>query len=158
MKIVIISDTHAQAYQDLPQILQDEITVADAVIHAGDIGTIPFYKELIEKSRQLYAVRGNNDMYGMPPEIVANFEGIKIAIIHSDRARGERCNWLLHYFAQENPDIIIFGHSHRPLLEKLETQTLINPGSPMQNRGTTYNTFAILTINGKEFNIEFKEC
>jgi putative phosphoesterase len=117
-----------------------------------------FYKELVKHSKKLYAVQGNNDTFDVPMQIVADIDGVKVAITHGDMAKGNRENFLIYHFSHENPDIIVFGHSHKPLWVQIGDQTLLNPGSPVRNRGMVYNTFAIITTNNGKFDVEFREC
>ena len=157
MRIVVISDTHTREYKELPQELRNEIANSDAVIHAGDLGSPYFYEELCIHSRKLYSVSGNNDHIDIPCEIVTEFEGVKVAVVHGDRGRNNMERYLVDHFADENPALIIFGHTHKPYRAKIGDQTLLNPGSPTKNRGVSYNSFVILSIENGVFNIEFNK-
>ncbi|MDR2884574.1 MAG: metallophosphoesterase [Deferribacteraceae bacterium] len=158
MTILIISDTHVKRYDDLPEPVQGVISSVDAIIHAGDIGSIEFYNDLKARTPNLYAVKGNNDHFSLPLELVITLNGVKIALTHSDRVQGSRENYLSYYFSAENPDLIIFGHTHNPLWVQMGAQTLLNPGSPTRNRGIKYNTFVLMTITDGKFEIEFKRA
>ncbi len=137
--------------------MRGEIEEADAVIHVGDHGPRRFYDELLAHCKKLYSVRGNNDTMDVPFEIILELEGVKIAVIHSDKARNNRENYLLYHFADDNPNLIIFGHTHRPHWVEIGNQTILNPGSPTLNRGVGYDTFVILTVDRGTFHIEFKK-
>jgi hypothetical protein len=48
-------------------------------------------------------------------------------------------------------DIFIFGHTHMPLLERVENVILLNPGSPSLPKGETGPTCALVT--GREIKV-----
>lgn len=155
MNIVIISDTHAKELNKLPQELLRDIIEADAVIHAGDIGSEQFLSDLKNISRKLYAVKGNNDLFPLPKEIIETFENVKIALIHGDGIRGDIPTSLSYRFASEEPNIIIYGHTHRPKIDDIAGITVVNPGSPTKNRFTEYNSYITLDINDNKFLIKY---
>ena len=45
------------------------------------------------------------------------------------------------------PDIVIYGHTHRPKVEKFNNILYLNPGSVSKPRSGKYGTVMILTIN-----------
>lgn len=155
LRVLVTSDTHSCLFDTLPQQFRDELEAADAVIHAGDFGTEGFYHDFSTHCKTLYAVRGNNDFFSLPSDLVFTLEEVKIGLIHSDRAKGDRSNWLFYHFVDDSPKLIIFGHTHRPLWLEAGERTLLNPGSPTRNRGMGYNSFAVLTIDQAAFNIKF---
>lgn len=156
MRVVIISDTHAKKYSLLPEELRADIEKADAVIHAGDIGSEHFYEKLLKKSKKLYAVLGNNDMLPIPFQQVFTLDNVKIALIHGELATGSRENWLLYHFANDKPDLIIFGHTHMPFQLELGSVTLLNPGSPRKGRGLNGNSYVVMETENGRFALKFK--
>lgn len=155
MNIVVISDTHAKEINKLPDMLLQDIKNADAVIHAGDIGSEQFLSDLKNISRKLYAVKGNNDFFPLPKEIIETFENVKIAVTHGDGARGDIPTALSYRFSDQTPNIIIYGHTHRPKIEDIAGITIINPGSPTKNRFTNHNSYIILNINDNKFSLKY---
>ena len=154
MNIAVVSDTHAKSWDDMPKLFKNAVTSADAVIHAGDIGSNSFYGELEKHSNLLYAVLGNNDNLALPRELEFTLEGIPIALIHGDQAPySGRESWLLYRFPDAR--LIIYGHSHAPFMLETGSQTLINPGSVKRNRTVDYNSFVMMEAQNGSFGIEF---
>src|SRR5215211_2081691 len=58
----------------------------------------------------------------------------------------------LRAFADEAPlDAIVFGHSHIPVVDRLDGRTwLVNPGSPTDKRRQPVFTWGLMTIKGAE--------
>ncbi len=96
------------------------------------------------------AVAGNNDA----PSLVARFGrrkilpvgGVRLGLVHGDGSGGSTLSRSLAAFAQDEVDIICFGHSHQPLCERRESIWLVNPGSPTDKRGQPRYSYAILEI------------
>lgn len=136
----------------LPSCLIDKIGKSDGVFHAGDADTSDFIAELRKNSKELYAVRGNCDYKSVLPEkLTIEKDGVKICLCHGSGRHDNVIERLYYTFADDNPDIIIFGHTHAPLINKIDGITFINPGSPLRNRSVPYGTFASLETEGGKF-------
>ena len=73
-------------------------------------------------------------------------------MIHdSGRKRGRRGR-LRHRFPGAR--VVIFGHSHIPLLEDAGGLMLLNPGSPTDRRRQPRHTFALLRVQEGEVRAE----
>lgn len=152
MRIVITSDTHALSIGNLPVQLIDAIKEADAVLHAGDIGSKDVYLYLLEISKALYIVKGNNDIsFSLPKEIIKSFDGVRVAITHGDDVNGDIAPSLTYIYMEHTPDIIVHGHTHIPHITTFDGVTVINPGSPTLNRVAGFNSFAELTIGDGKY-------
>jgi putative phosphoesterase len=156
MELVIISDTHIDSIEKLPSKLIDEIKNADGVIHTGDITSEKVLRDLFNLNPNIYAVRGNMDknlFSSLPKKRLIEIEGIKIGITHGDTFYGNIEDYLFYSFPEA--DIIIHGHTHVPFWGKVDDKYILNPGSPLQNRGgLKYNTYAKLCIENGKFNAE----
>ena len=64
MKIVVLSDSHADSEEGLPNEAREEVSGADLVIHAGDYTGPRLLEELLRRGN-FKGVYGNMD----PPEI-----------------------------------------------------------------------------------------
>lgn len=156
-KIIILSDTHISARaRHLPKILLDACQDADLILHAGDWQTLDVFFELSAYAETV-GVAGNVD----PWDIVDRFgkkktltvENLKIGIVHGDgigKTTEERA-W--EAFANEDVDLIIFGHSHIPVMKLRDDVTLFNPGSPTDKRRQEQYSFGILEI-GEDWRLE----
>jgi len=128
MKIGLISDTH----DNLPKIKKAvEIfnkNRVEFVIHAGDFvapfSLLPFQ----ELNCDWTGVLGNND--GEKKGLITKSQGRikqgqislildnkKLIVIHD-----------IENYDNEYADIIVFGHTHKPVVKKLGESLLINPG------------------------------
>ena len=127
MRLGIIADTHGQLR---PQVF-DAFSQVDHILHAGDVGSADVLTEL-ESLAPVTAVYGNVDGLELRNRLprVAEFEldGFAIVVTHGDQL-GSPDPGALHT-AFPTAEIIVYGHTHRPLLELVDkTVTVMNPGS-----------------------------
>jgi putative phosphoesterase len=130
MKYLVISDLHVpERAKEIPPGILKEAKNVDGIICAGDFTTKEVFEKLKEANKNLIAVKGNCDRFSLPEYSVFFQEGRKIGVIHS-HIFGRGNFLLLEEFAKsENLDIIVFGHTHFPFLEKRGNILMINPGS-----------------------------
>ncbi|MGM0602220.1 MAG: metallophosphoesterase family protein [Bacillota bacterium] len=158
MKLGVISDTHiSMGRQKLPQNLLKELKNVDLIIHAGDHVAENVLKEL-KKVKPVRAVYGNMDNYSiknkLPEKISFKINDKKIGVVHGHQfSAGDLINSLDYSFP--DCDIIIFGHTHRPLNKYFNNKLFFNPGSPTDKRFEKNYTFGIIEIN-KGINSEIK--
>jgi putative phosphoesterase len=160
MNILIISDTHTDSITKLPMSVRDEAGKADAVIHAGDVVGFKVIHDLKHINPNVYAVKGNMDpALGedyLPIKQVIEIEGVKIGISHGEGSPHGIENRLLYTFEEDNVDIIIFGHTHKPFWGVIGGVHFLNPGSPTNKRSEQYHTYAVLTVEDGKFHAEIK--
>jgi len=130
-KFGIISDTHFisndknKLYFKLLNQLKETFKDVDEIIHAGDVCE-SFFLEDLEQIAPVRCVRGESDKI-LELENFLKFEVGKytIGIIHKKPENTEA------FFKENNLHILIFGHTHQPLIKGTPYNTLlINPGSP----------------------------
>lgn len=161
MKFVVISDTHIpHRAKVLPDIVLEEISKSDGIIHAGDFTSVDFYRQLREMKSLIYGVKGNmddDDIFHLLPEVLDfEVEGVRIGLYHGIGAPWGLEKKVLEKF-KDSKDIklIIFGHSHRPLKREEGGITLFNPGSPTDSIFAPKKSFGILEVKeGKIINLE----
>jgi hypothetical protein len=153
MRIGVISDTHMpNRAKRLPQAVAGGLADVDLILHAGDWVSL----EAVEMLRQiapLDGVAGNND----GAEIERRFgrkkllavQGFRIGIVHGDGARLTTPERAKAAFAEERPDVIIFGHSHQPYHRVHDGILLFNPGSPTDKRFAPRYSFGILELGAE---------
>jgi putative phosphoesterase len=117
----VISDTHGLMR---PEALA-ALAGSDHILHAGDIGT-PAILEALHAIAPLTAVRGNNDR-GPWAEAIAEREMLEL---------GGAWFYVLHDIAELDIDpqaagvqVVVAGHSHKPLREERDGVIYLNPGS-----------------------------
>lgn len=163
MKLIAISDTHLKTGEIPPQ-LQALIEECDIIVHAGDFSTVEAYKAF-NSGGKLKAVFGNDDVPELkkflPRRLKFEVEGVKIGVVHEGglsvtdmTAQG--------YLAKEmEVDILIFGHLHRPLIEKKDVM-LVCPGSPTKPRMSDPSVVELIiekgNINGRILALEGDTC
>ncbi|MCM3719600.1 metallophosphoesterase family protein [Fictibacillus phosphorivorans] len=157
-KILLLADTHMPKKRkdfpvDLLHVLKEGV---DLIIHAGDWSEKSVYKELIHYA-PVYGVQGNIEKDGwtkqLPFKKVIQVENKKIAIVHGHLGKGRTTpDRAFQSCMDEEPDLIVFGHSHIPFMEQRDKVMLFNPGSPTDKRKQKQFSFGLLTIdtNGME--------
>lgn len=144
---LLLSDSHGQDEEMMAVV--EHFSEVDAIFHMGDISTS---RPMLEsKARCLtYVVRGNTDRdFDLPETVLINFAGKRILANHGHRFVGYGNSVdSLRYFGEENQaDMVLFGHIHRPVLIDTGSLLICNPGSisrPRQYDGM--KTCAILTV------------
>ncbi len=144
MRLGVISDTHGQLR---PEVVEAFAQV-DHILHGGDLGKWEIMIELQALAR-VTAVYGNTDgpdiRSRLPRVATVQLDGFDITVTHGDQY-GSPTPAILHD-AFPAAEIIVFGHTHKPLLELVDrTVTVVNPGSAGPRRFDLPTTVAILEL------------
>ena len=126
MRLGIISDTHNLLRPEVFDVFQE----VDHILHAGDIGE-PDLLTALEAIAPVTAVWGNTDGFDVRakvPEIAKiRLEGIDFVVIHGHQVGSPTPEKLYEKFP--DAEVIVYGHTHRPLLTNLDlVVTVMNPG------------------------------
>lgn len=140
-KIYIFSDTHKNINGCI-----DVITNAgkiDAIIHAGDHADDAYDLHSIFPDIPIYSVRGNCDYFSNEPnDLTVIIDGIKIFITHGHGYNVKNTLSELKAKGRDiNADLVVFGHTHRPMVDTDGKMTITNPGS-----GGSLGTYAVAKI------------
>jgi putative phosphoesterase len=136
----IISDTHGR----LPQSVSKAFKNIDLIIHAGDIGD-PEIIDALGKIAPTRAVRGNMDVGKWARRLQQN----ETITINRHRLYVIHDIYKLDIKAQSDTyRVVIYGHTHRPQMEKQQGILYLNPGSAMQPRFGYPPSVALLEIKG----------
>lgn len=139
MLIGVISDTHG--------LLRPEATAALAgaehILHAGDVGDARILDEL-RRIAPVTAIRGNVDLRGecslLPATEAVELGGKLFYLVHS-----------VHDLdidpVAAQVDVVISGHSHKPLIERKKGVMYLNPGSAGPRRFSLPVSVALLTVS-----------
>src|SRR2546427_3793228 len=108
----------------------DVFKQVDHIVHGGDVGKPEILTEL-EALAPVTAVYGNVDGFELrsrlPQVGELELDGFTIVVTHGDQF-GHPTPEQLHA-AFPRAEIIVYGHTHRPLLELVDrTVTVLNPG------------------------------
>ena len=118
MKLAILSDTHGLLRPEVAELLK----TADAILHGGDINK-PGIVEQLEQYAPLYVVRGNNDKEWaeqIPHDLTITLGGVTFYMVHNKKEVPADLTGI---------DAVVFGHSHKYLLEEKDGVLWLNPGS-----------------------------
>jgi putative phosphoesterase len=151
MVIGVISDTHNFFDPKIPGLLAG----VEHILHGGDIGTQRILLEL-EKIAPTTAVAGNTDDPGFryrQTEVVSIGE-LKF-LVHHIVNPSELHDSLKERVARERPDVVVFGHTHKPFSQELGGTLFFNPGYAGKSRFGMQRTLALLHCNGKRIRPEY---
>lgn len=154
MRVLIVSDSHGR--NDYVKRAIEQSGAIDALIHLGDV------EDDLEELRSLadcpsYIVAGNNDLgSGLPDTLTVTLGGKKIFLTHGHRYGVNYDLKRLGLLGIMNQmDIVMYGHTHYPHLDRGDDITMLNPGSltyPRQEGRA--RTFLIMEIDEEE-NVDF---
>ena len=118
MKLAILSDTHGLLRPEAAEHLK----TADAILHGGDVNK-PGIVDQLERYAPLYVVRGNNDKEWaeqIPHDLTITLGGVTFYMVHNKKEVPADLTGI---------DAVVFGHSHKYLLEEKDGVLWLNPGS-----------------------------
>jgi len=148
----VVTDTHVpDRMRALPPALWEALAGVEAILHAGDV-CVPRVLTALEQVAPVYAVAGNRDIFlRLPLDRVLTFEGVRVGLTHghggwrqyapaklrsyllgdSGTPSEARTNAFLQQVRRRFADVqvIVFGHSHRPINRVVDGVLMFNPGS-----------------------------
>ncbi|HEV2218357.1 MAG TPA: metallophosphoesterase family protein [Candidatus Dormibacteraeota bacterium] len=151
-RIGVLADTHCPEFLDrLPERVFEVLSGADLILHAGDINGESTLAELA-RIAPVEAVRGDHDrdLGSLPAHRELRVDGRRIVLVHGNRSRWlEEPATLLwtvslgHYWPHRglsaslrrrfpDADVIVYGHTHRALIDKAGGPIVFNPGGVHQ--------------------------
>ena len=150
MKIGVVSDTH----NFLDPKIAENFAGVEHILHGGDVG-MPWIILRLEQIAPVTAVLGNTD---------AGLSLAETEIIQLNQKR-----FLLHHIVnphsptdpihrrivREKPDVVIFGHTHKPFCETVNGILFFNPGYAGKQRFDLKRSVAILHCDGPAVRAEY---
>lgn len=153
-RIGIVSDTHLPRFgHALPRALERGLRRAgvERILHLGDMTDL-LAVPLFEAIAPFDAVAGNNDGAAIRERFgrrkIVLVEDVRIGMVHGDGKRGTTKSRALDAFAAGEVDVVLFGHSHRPMTGRERGVLVANPGSPTDKRLNPLYSYALLDIDG----------
>lgn len=148
MRIFVVSDTHGSTKEFLDKV--NIMEKPDLIIHLGD-----YIRDGIKIEREMgvktIMVKGNGDYFdlGYNEDEILSIKGKTIFITHGHKYNVRYdINNLIYKGQEVNADLILFGHTHIPLLIEEYNIMIMNPGSPYIPRGfDKKKTFGIIEID-----------
>jgi uncharacterized protein len=139
--IGLISDTHGQVRADVHQALAG----VDFILHAGDVCGDEVLMEL-DLIAPVVAVYGNCDDCDHPRlvrQVERRERGVRIHVSHGHELGVPTVERLLSAY---EADVIVYGHTHRPLIARAGGRLVVNPGAAGPRRFDIEPSVARLTI------------
>ncbi len=140
-RLGLISDTHGLVRASV----HDALAGVSLILHAGDVGGDDILDEL-SLIAPVQAVRGNTDPPGNPrlsEALSLVIEGIRIHVSHGHELGAPKPDRLLARYAS---DVIVYGHTHLPVVVQAAGRLVVNPGAAGPARFAILPSVAILEI------------
>ena len=145
-RIGLISDTHGLVRPEALAALKG----VELIVHAGDIGK-PDVLNCLQAIAPLAAIKGNNDTAPWArhiPEILDLYLSDRtVRVIHN--IRDSEAN-----LRAAGIDVVISGHSHKPLVETRGNVLFVNPGSAGPRRFKLPVTVGLLSLQNADVHAE----
>jgi len=151
MRIGVISDTHNFFDPQIPDLFHG----VEHILHAGDIGLPRILLEL-EQLAPVTAVSGNTDEAGFQYRETESIElgGLKF-LLHHIVAPHDLDEPLRRRINRAKPDVVVFGHTHKPFAERLGGVLYFNPGYAGKMRFGMERTVAILECGAEDLTWQY---
>ncbi|SRR5258708_1850245 len=149
MLVGLVSDTHSLVRPEIFGALEG----VELILHAGDVGGRAVIDELAAIA-PVRAVYGNTDVSGEPglkPQLVLDLAGLSVHVSHGHELGTPTPARLLTRYAA---DIIVFGHTHRPLVERSGARLVINPGAAGPRRFNLQPSIARMRVERGQADVE----
>ena len=141
MRIGLIADTHGLVRPEVFGAFEG----VNQILHAGDVGGRAVLKEL-EAIAPLRAVYGNVDMPGDPnleQALHVTVDGRTSHVSHGHELGSPTPSKLLTRY---DADVVVYGHTHRALIERTGDRLVVNPGAAGPRRFDVQPSVAILDV------------
>lgn len=141
MNVGLISDTHGLLRPEIFDVFHG----VELILHAGDVGGREILTQLTAIA-PVRAVYGNVDRPGEPglaESIDLQLGGLSVHVSHGHELGSPTPAKLT---AAYTADVIVYGHTHKALIERVHGGLVVNPGAAGPRRFDVKPTVAILTI------------
>jgi hypothetical protein len=145
----LIADTHGLIRAGVHQALNG----VELILHAGDVGGPGILDEL-RLIAPVKAVFGNTDAPDDPTladQILIDVDGLRVHVSHGHEVGSPTPAKLA---ARYDADVVIYGHTHRQLITRLEGRLFVNPGSAGPKRFKLSPSVGRLTIANGNAEVE----
>ena len=144
MRLGVISDTHGLLRPEVFEVFEN----VDHILHGGDVGPVDILDEL-GTIAPVTAVYGNTDDWDvrnrLPQVARVELDGFTIVVTHGDQFGTPTPDKLQAAFP--DAEIIVFGHTHRPVLTLVDVVvTVMNPGGAGTRRFKLPPSVGILVL------------
>lgn len=123
----------------------------ELILHAGDVGHASVLESL-EHVAPTIAVRGNADpldlIETLPDRVWIEAGTRTVLLLHGHH--GKTALKAARAAATPDIDLIVFGHSHKPLIDQEGSTILFNPGSPTERRWNPHFGVGLVRVSDAE--------
>lgn len=149
MVVGLVSDTHGLVR---PEIF-GALAGVELILHAGDVGGASVLDELAAIA-PVRAVFGNTDSPGQPgleARLFVEMAGFSVHVSHGHEVGSPTPARLL---ARYTADVIVYGHTHKSLVERCGPRLVVNPGAAGPRRFSMRPSVAKLTLHDGRIDAE----
>jgi len=137
----LISDTHGLIRPGV----HSALTGVELILHAGDVGGTAILDEL-RLIAPIRAVFGNTDPPDHPElstEVSVQVNGLRVHVSHGHEVGSPTPEKLAERY---DADVVVYGHTHRPLVTRMNGMLFVNPGAAGPKRFNISPSVGRLTI------------
>jgi putative phosphoesterase len=137
----LISDTHGLIRPGV----HSALTGVELILHAGDVGGTAILDEL-RLIAPVRAVFGNTDPPDHPElstEVSVQVNGLRVHVSHGHEVGSPTPEKLAERY---DADVVVYGHTHRPLVTRMNGMLFVNPGAAGPKRFNISPSVGRLTI------------
>lgn len=161
-RVLLLSDTHGRIHPAVVELAAE----AELVVHAGDIGSATVLTTLQSTASQLVAVRGNNDtpatwgrkhqeqLRDLPEEVAVDLPGGTLVIEHGHRINPASQRHQRLRKKHPAARAILYGHSHRQLIDDEQSPWIVNPGAAGRSRTFGGSGCILLTASSRRWRLQ----
>jgi len=139
----------------------------DCILHAGDLHVADVIDEL-EGIAPTFVCSGNGDLevehHKLKDAWIGSMAGTNVGLVHKfpspRRADADRLQKKISQaFAQTDPQVVIYGHTHLAEVHQVHGRTYVNPGSPTlpNNQSTRHGTVGFMEIAADGVQVELHQ-
>jgi putative phosphoesterase len=145
----LIADTHGLLRPEVFGVLRG----VELILHAGDVGGDSVLREL-EAIAPVRAVYGNTDAPGQPglaQSVRLQVGGLSVHVSHGHELGRPTPETLLRRY---DADVIVYGHTHKPLITWVGDRLVVNPGAAGPRRFDLKPSVARLAVENGRATVE----
>jgi putative phosphoesterase len=162
IRVAVVSDSHGKVHPYVREV----VSSCDIVMHAGDICDAEVFTQLNPRQQIIYAVRGNNDtchvwrdeqqdtLEQIPELLDIRLPGGHLVIEHGHRHGHHQPSHPSLRGSHQHARAIIYGHTHKRLIDKQDFPWIINPGASGYTRTHGGAGCAVIEATDLDWKIE----
>ena len=148
IKVGVLSDTHLRTVTvELKEIYKRQLADIDLLLHAGDVVSTEILEFLSKK--KFHGVHGNMDPLevraALPRKRIIEIGPFRVGLIHGWGAASGLEERIVSEF--QGVDVIIYGHSHRPVNHLKGGVLFFNPGTATGFSSEGRHTMGFLEVD-----------